>query len=305
MKPLEIIDRKTGLVEKEDVYFGQVIDFLYGNSLLSRSLGKILTYLICHFSFVSALFGWWNRLKFTKKKILPFIQRYQIDINEFEDPVASFDSFNDFFIRKLKKQSRSLAEGKKIAIIPADARYLFYPNIAASEGFIVKGEKFNLKKLLKSQELAKKYDRGTLVIARLCPTDYHRYHFPIDCLAKETVVINGYLYSVNPIALKKDIHILTKNKRTVCELDSKDFGKVLFIEVGATNVGSIHQTYQPGKAYRKGDEKGYFSFGASTLLLLFEPERLQIDEDLLKASEEGKEIRCLMGQRLGISNDLF
>lgn len=299
IKPIEVIDRRTGKIEQEEVYFGEVIELLYGNSWASRSFGRVLTYLFCHFPFISAFFGWWNQLPLTKKKIDPFIRRYKLDTSEFLEPVESFPSFNDFFIRKLKAESRPVASRKKMAIIPADGRYLFYPNIAQSDGFIVKGEKFHLADLVRCESLAQKYEQGTLVIARLCPTDYHRYHFPVDCIPGITKQINGYLYSVNPIALKKDIQILTKNKRTLCQLNSEEFGDVTFIEVGATNVGSINQTYVSRKPYQKGEEKGYFSFGASTILILFEPNRIKIDPDLLAASSKKIEMRCLMGQQLG------
>lgn len=301
MKPIEYIDRATGEIHQEKVYFGEILSFLYGNSFASKVFGQSIVFLISRFPFVSAFFGWWNNLSVTKKKILPFIQKYNIDTSEFAEPIEHFSSFNEFFIRKLKPESRPIAAGKEMAVIPADGRYLFYPNIALSDGFLVKGKKFNLATLVQDESLAKKYAQGTMLIARLCPTDYHRYHFPVNCTAGNTQLINGYLYSVNPIAIKKDIHIFTKNKRTVCRLQSEEFGEVLFIEVGATNVGSIHQTYHPGKIYSKGDEKGYFSFGASTLILLFEPNRITIDPDLLEASTKKIEIRCLMGQSLGKS----
>lgn len=136
-----------------------------------------------------------------------------------------------------------------------------------------------------------------MVLARLCPTDYHRYHFPVDCIPGKPQLINGPLFSVNPIALKQNIEILAKNKRKLCKLQSPEFGQVLFIEVGATNVGSINDTFVPGKSYRKGDEKGYFSFGASSLIILFEPNSIVLDADLIQS--EKIEIYCQMGQKMG------
>lgn len=302
MDPILFIDRQTGKTHEEKVYFGEAVRFLYGRSFLSKIFGWPITYLISRFPLFSSLFGWWNDLPRTKKKIQPFIDLYSIDISEFREPVESFPCFNAFFIRKLSSKCRPLAGGNDVAIIPADGRYLFYPNISKSDGFLVKREKFLLADLLQSEVLAHKYEQGTMIIARLCPTDYHRYHFPVNNTPGESKLINGYLYSVNPIAIKQDIAILTKNKRVICSLDSEEFGKILFIEVGATNVGSINQTYTPGKFYQKGDEKGYFSFGASTLILLFEPGRLQLDADLLEASAKKIEIRCLMGQKMGRKN---
>jgi phosphatidylserine decarboxylase len=170
-----------------------------------------------------------------------------------------------------------------------------------SDGFIVKGKKFSLETLLQDSDLAKQYANGSMVIARLCPTDYHRFHFPCNCIPERSYNIAGDLFSVNPLALRKNIHILSQNKRQITILHSKNFGKILFIEVGATYVGSIHQTFVPGEPYAKGDEKGYFSFGGSSLILLFEPNCIQFDQDLIEASGQRMEIRGLMGQSMGRS----
>jgi len=295
------IDRQTGLVEKERIYFDSAIRFLYGRS----RLGKIFSFFISRFSLASAAVGWWNRLSFSKKKIVPFVEKYQLDATEFLEPIGSYASFDEFFTRKLRPESRPIHPERNSVIAPADGRYLVYPNIAVADGFFVKGEKFQLTQLLQDRELATKYEQGAMVIARLCPTDYHRFHFPIDCTPGAPRLINGYLYSVNPIAVKKNIRIFSQNKRIVTTLDSDVFGKVLFVEVGATAVGSIRQTYTPGEPCHKGDEKGYFSFGGSTLILLFENGRLQLDSDLLHASEKRIEVRCLMGQSLGTRTEML
>lgn len=297
--PIRYIDRITGELNEEQVYFGDLIAFLYGHSFWSRWFGRALLYGVARADLVSALFGWWNRRSWTKKKIGPFIEKYAIDPAEFAASIESFSSFDDFFTRKLTPSCRPIVSDAQAVIMPADARYLCYQNIELADGFFVKGKKFALPELLQDDLLAQKYAQGTLVIARLCPVDYHRFHFPIDCTPGPTKQINGYLYSVNPIAVKENIHIFSQNKRCITTLHSPLFGEVLFIEVGATNVGSIHQTYTPDRSYEKGEEKGFFSFGASTLLLLFEPGRIQLDADLIAAAEQQIEIRCLLGQRLG------
>lgn len=248
---------------------------------------------------VSRLYGWWQRLPLSRRKVLPFIQKYQIDASEFEQDPSHFRSFDAFFIRHLKKSVRPIASGNEQAIIPADGRYRFYPDLSVVDGLIVKGKRFSLEELLKDDALASRYFNGTAVLGRLCPTDYHRFHFPCDAFPGEAKLIKGALYSVNPIALKRNIRILVENRRMVTELKTEAFGKVLYVEVGATNVGAIHQTYTPFEQCRKGQEKGYFSFGGSALILLFEPGRLTLSEDLLKLIRTGLEIRCLIGQPLG------
>ncbi len=299
MEPITYIDRQSGQEHTEAVYGEAAIRLLYGEGWLSQCIGKPLMYLLSGIPLFSSLYGAFQRLPLTRRKIAPFIREFQLDAAEFLDPVESYGCFNDFFIRKLKPAARPIAEGDNVAVIPADGRYRFYPNIALSEGFWVKGQKFDLAELLQDKALAAHYAGGTMVIARLCPSDYHRYHFPCGGIPGETRLINGWLYSVNPVALKKNIHIFTQNKRGICEISSSHFGKVLYIDIGATAVGSMHQTYLPFQHVKNGDEKGYFSFGGSSLILLFAPGSIHLDADLLK--HPGQEIRCLMGQSMGKS----
>ena len=295
MKKIQYIDRRSQELKEEKVWGRSILELLYSKSFLNKIFGRPLNWLIAKNPFVSAAFGLWHKLWFTKNKIVPFVKKYKVDMDQFEIPTGGFKSFNDFFIRKLK--NREIAGGENVAIIPADGRYLFSQNISKSDGFYIKGEKFNLQKLLHDPHLAKKYEHGTMLIGRLNPTDYHRFHFPIDCIPDKVKMINGYLFSVNPIAIRYDIHIFSKNKRALCSLSTENFGEVLYIEVGATNVGSINQTFTSFKSYKKGDEKGFFALGASSIILLFEPDKIVLDADLVKAQKI--EIKCLMGQSLG------
>lgn len=290
---IRYLDRQTGQIEEEQVYGEQVLKLLYGTSLLSRLFGPALVYLSAKLPFLSQFYGWLQKRPQSKTKIVPFIEKFHVDTSEFLEPVASFGSFNDFFIRKLKP--RHLAN--QAAICPADGRYQFFPRIDQAENFLVKGEKLDLTALLENEDLAQHYTQGSMMIARLCPTDYHRFHFPCSGTPTETRFINGWLYSVNPLALMRDLHIFTKNKRAITEIESPDFGKILYIEVGATNVGSIRQTFTPYQTYQKGDEKGFFEFGASALILLFEPNAITFDPDL--TAQKNMEIKCLMGQSMG------
>lgn len=290
---ITVLERKTGKKIIEKVYGAAALDFLYHSNFFS----KIAMGLTTKISFISKLMGYYYKSPSSKNKIIPFIADYGLDPSTFEQPVASFRSFNEFFTRKLKASSRPIASSD--AIMPADGRYLFYPDISLCDGFVVKGKKFNLLKLLKNQGLSEKYTRASMVIARLCPSDYHRFHFPCDCIPTESCLINGYLYSVNPIAIKQNIEILTENKRCITQLKTEKFGTVLYIEIGATSVGGIKQTYKPHIHFKKGDEKGFFSFGASCIILLFEQNRILFDSDLINASSQHIETLCHMGDSLG------
>ena len=119
-------------------------------------------------------------------------------------------------------------------------------------------------------------------------------------MVKKPKLINGTLYSVNPLALKrKGIRIFFQNKRVITELESEVFGKVLYVEIGATNVGSINQTFSVNEKQKKGEEKGFFGLGGSTIVLLFEKDRICFDDDLLKNSSQKIETKALFGQSLG------
>ncbi len=299
MTEITYVDRLTQKEEKEIVYGQALIELFYGKGFFSQIASGLLLPLVCKFPFLSSLYGAVQKSRWSRRKIKPFIEKFHIDPLEFAQPVEAFASFNDFFIRKLKKEVRPVAAGEDVLIMPADARYLVFPNIAKADGFWIKGEKFSLRTLLEDDALADRFEGGAMALARLCPVDYHRFHFPCDNIPGEPRLINGPLYSVNPMALKRNIHILSENKRVITELKSSVFGSILYIEVGATNVGTICQTFTPRQSYAKGEEKGYFSFGGSSLVLLFEPNRISFDADLVRVSEKKMEVRGLLGQSLG------
>lgn len=300
MCTIHYIDRITGKEEVEKVYGQSFLEIMYGKSFLNKLLTPIFP-LIVKFPALSSYYGYLQKRPASRKKIEPFIREFHVDPREFLEPVSHYNSFNDFFIRKLKPEARPLAQGNQVAIIPADGRYYFYQRIDQSDGFIVKGKKLNLATLLQDEKLAAKYHQGSMVAARLCPSDYHRFHFPCEGIPNETHYINGWYSSVNPIAIRNNIEIFTENKRTLTEIETTHFGKVLYIDVGATCVGSIHQTFTPHTLQAKGAEKGYFEFGASSLILLFEKDVIKFEEDLVAATKRGLEIRCLMGQSMGTS----
>jgi phosphatidylserine decarboxylase len=301
MNTITYIDRLSKKQDVEKVYGQAFVEAMYGDGFFSRCVSFLLEPLVCKSPFLSHLYGFLQKSSLSRRKIEPFIKEFHVDESEFLDPTESFTCFNDFFIRRMKSDVRPIAADEDVATLPADARYLFYPNIDKADGFVVKGQKFDLEELLQDRMLADRYEKGAMVIARLCPTDYHRFHFPVDCIPSAAKLINGPLASVNPLALKKNINILAQNKRMITELETEAFGKVLYIEVGATCVGGICQTYEAHKAYGKGDEKGYFSFGGSSLILLFEPKVIKFDQDLIEASEKKVEIRGLYGQSMGKS----
>ena len=151
---------------------------------------------------------------------------------------------------------------------------------------------------LKNDSLAAIYSDGSLILLRLCPTDYHRYHFPLSGTVSPEVIINGDLFSVSPIALRDMADVFLVNKRNYIILANRRFGDVIMSEIGATMVGSIVQTYK-GNKVEKGQEKGFFKFGGSSIILFFKKGSILIDDDLLENTANGLETEVKMGERIG------
>ncbi len=294
---IQYVDRKTGKIEEETVYGHRALSLIYGDSWSSRLFSFFLLPLISRVPLFSKFYGFLQKRRSSQKKIAPFIRTYRIDTSEFQE--TSFSSFNDFFIRKLKPEKRPIIQDPLHAALPADGRYLVYQDLSKVERFYVKGQVFDLASFLQNGAYARRYLDGSMLIARLCPTDYHRFHFPADGTPGKAKMILGNFQSVNPIALRKNLSILWTNKRMMTEFNTDKFGKILYVEVGATCVGTILQTYKEEVFVRKGDEKGYFSFGGSCLVILFEKGRIAFDEDLIANSQKGLETKANFGESLG------
>ncbi len=299
---IQIIDRKTGQLQEERVYGHAHLMRIYGEGFLAKCFSYSLLPLLALCPWFSRLYGWLQRRKASARSIQPFIEEYGVDASEFVK--KEFSSFNDFFIRTLKPECRPILGDPKRAVLPADGRYLVFPKIREADGFFVKGRKFSLRTFLQDPILARRYGEGSMVIARLCPFDYHRFHFPCSGTPSDAREIPGALYSVNPLALKRRPTILSENKRKVTEIDTDQFGVMLYVEVGATFVGTIHETYLPFVAAKKGEEKGYFSFGGSCLVLLFEKGTIRFDADLVAHSRQGRETYARFGESLGVVGSL-
>ena len=255
-------NRYSQKMETEAIYGESYLKFIYGNPL-----GKLALWAAVKRSFFSKWYGSRMSAQSSAKKISPFSSDYNLDSSQFVDSLENFKSFNDFFSRKLKSSSRPIHGTDDQLIFPADGRHIVVSDLSREQAIWAKGQSFNLKKLLGSAERAERYKHGSVLISRLCPTDYHRFHFPCSGIISESELMNGYLYSVNPIALMRNISYLWQNKRSITELNSDTFGKLCLLEVGATCVGGIIQTYDQGNV-RKGQEKGYFRFGGSMTMIL-------------------------------------
>ncbi|MDB6031362.1 MAG: Phosphatidylserine decarboxylase [Verrucomicrobiales bacterium] len=236
----------------------------------------------------------------SRSKVAPFILQYKVKAEEFADAADSFRTFNEFFYRKLKPAARPIDPDPNSAVFPADGRHLGFQDVSQLEGIFVKGAVFDLRKLVGDDALASRFHNGAMVLSRLCPVDYHRFHFPVGGVPSQPRLINGPLFSVSPIALRQNIHIFTENKRAVTRIESPEFGVVAMLEVGATNVGSFEYTFKPGARVGKGAEKGYFKFGGSSTITLFERGRIELAKDLVETSKAGIELYARIGDLMGV-----
>ncbi|KAH6823370.1 phosphatidylserine decarboxylase 2 [Perilla frutescens var. hirtella] len=228
----------------------------------------------------------------------------QINLSEIKYPLEHFKTFNEFFIRELKASSRPItsAEIDDIAVCAADSRLMAFETAEDSMRFWIKGRKFSVQGLLGTELCSNAFSDGSLVIFRLAPQDYHRFHVPVSGTIEKFVEIPGCLYTVNPIAVNsKYCNVFTENKRTVSIISTKEFGKVAFVAIGATMVGSISFSKKEDDYVKKGDEFGYFSFGGSTVICVFEKDTIKIDDDLLDNSSRHLETLVSVGMRLGVS----
>jgi phosphatidylserine decarboxylase len=291
---IEFFNRYTGRVEREQVYGAGWMRWTYANPF-----GRLALKLLVKRPFFSRWYGWRMDRAASRRKVQPFIRDFGVNVHEFAEPPDSFRTFNEFFYRRLRPGARPTDAAANAIVFPADGRHLGFTNAATVENVFVKGQRFDLPRLLADDALAKRFAEGPIVLSRLCPVDYHRFHFPVTGRPSAPRLLNGLLYSVNPIALRQNIAYLWENRRVLTTIETDALGTVAMLEIGATNVGSIVQTYRPGEPVRKGDEKGFFRFGGSSTLLLFEPDRVRLAEDLVQHSLQRRELYARVGDRLG------
>lgn len=293
MKTISYKDRITKKLVEEKIPSEGLLRWLYVNPI-----GKLALHSLVKRKAVSVAAGKYMNSKRSQKRIQPFIDLHQLDMSVYANKTSTdYKTFNDFFYRKIDPTSRPIQEG---IVSPADGKVLAFQNLKDVDSFFVKGTQFTPQSFIQNNELAKQFEGGALFIVRLAPTDYHRYHFPASGIARASRLIKGHLYSVSPLALKKSLKIFCQNKRELCTLETKTNGHILIADVGATMVGSIFQTYTANSQVQKGQEKGYFAFGGSTLVLMFEKGRITFSPDLLENTKNGIETAVKMGETIGL-----
>lgn len=287
-------DRKSGGLRTERVYASAFLAWLY-----NTQLGRFANDLLFRQKFVSHLYGWFHKQRWSKQKIRPFVEKLNIDMDESVRSIEEFTSFNDFFTRKIDLSKRPFHKEPCVCISPTDSRVLAYPIVEANRTYRIKRSTFNLHQFLSDDGLVEKFTGGSMVINRLYLSDYHHFHFPDSGTPGKARAIQGKYYAVSPYALRTLIPFYTENHRMLTLFDSDHFGQIAMVEIGSFTVGSIQQRYQPGVHVVKGARKGFFELGASTVVLLFQKGMIELDEDLCRNTTNEIETYVRLGDSIG------
>lgn len=279
---------RDGNVKGQDSFQDKFLKKIYGNTF-GRMLMKPLV-----MPMVSEGLGKVLQSSASKILIKPFVKANGIDMSICEK--SEFDSYNDFFMRKLKAGAREIASGRDEFISPCDGKLSVYP-IEDDSRFLIKHTPYTVKELLKNEKLAERYCGGQAWIFRLSVEDYHRYCYVADGYKSDNVKIPGVFHTVNPVA--NDVcPIYKQNTREYSLLRTADFGTILMMEVGALMVGKIENRHGKQMVSR-GQEKGNFAFGGSTIILLTQKGKVEPDCDIVQNTKSGFETIVQMGEKVG------
>lgn len=265
------------------------LSFLYNSHL-----GRIILKVIAFNSVLSKLVGVFMDSSLSKLIIKPFIAKNKIDMDDYE--LVKYKNFNDFFIREIKKEKRKIITSRNAFISPCDSKLTCY-KINKDLTFKVKKSTYSVSSIINDDNLAKKYDDGLVMVFRLSPDDYHHYCFIDDGKITKHYKINGYFHTVNPVVYDK-YEVFKENTRECTLLKTKNFGDIVEVEVGALLVGKIKNLKVNGN-FTKGEEKGYFMFGGSTVVLIVKKDSVIIDKEIIKNSLSGFETYVKYGEKIG------
>ncbi|ETN46482.1 phosphatidylserine decarboxylase [Cyphellophora europaea CBS 101466] len=287
----QTLDRKTGIFKREQqpIYKKVKLWLLFSRPLEWIDRTQLMRKWI-HDKSIEA--GREEATKSSHEQIKSFVEFYGINMDDFiPSNIEEYGSFEDFFVRRHKKESRPIHdEGDPTkAVVVADCRLVVYDSVAESKKLWIKGKDFTIGNLIEDDELAKSWHEGAIASFRLSPQDYHRYHSPVNGTVQWFKRMPGEYYQVDPLCLRSDIDILTSNARCAVCINSKEFGKVLFVAIGATDVGTveINEKFRTaGTHVEKGEEIGLFQYGGSSIVVAFEQGRIEFDEDLASVSRQ-------------------
>jgi phosphatidylserine decarboxylase len=260
--------------------------------LYTHKLGRLLLKPLVSASF-SRCMGKLLQTKGSALFVKSFIRRANIDMSEYNS--VRFTSFNDFFTRKIKHGCRPIVCSKETLICPCDGRLSVY-KISPQSVISIKYTDYTLANLLHNSRLAREYNNGYAIVIRLTVSDYHRYIYAATGQKTKNYHLIGKYHTVNPIA-NDHVPVYKENTREYTVIKTTSFGVVVQMEVGALMVGKITNHHEQASV-NQGDEKGYFEFGGSTVVLLVQEGRLDVREDLLENTLKGFETKVNQGDLL-------
>ena len=266
-----------------------LLEVIYGHALTRMLLRPFLS------PAVSDICGKFLSTRFSRRIIPSFVKKNHIDLSIYEK--QEFDSYNAFFTRKIKAEQRPINEQKNVLISPSDGKVTAYP-ITQKGRFWIKHTQYTAAQLLKDERLAERYMGGWIYVIRLTVDDYHRYCYVADGRKSRQRKIRGVLHTVNPVA--NDYYPIYKmNSREYCILKTKEFGTILLMEVGALMVGKINNHEEDSAQVKRGEEKGMFEFGGSTIVVMTEPGMTEPDKDIIQNTKVQAETLVKMGEPIG------
>ena len=266
-----------------------LLEVIYGHALTRMLLRPFLS------PAVSDICGKFLSTRLSRRIIPSFVKKNHIDLSIYEK--QEFDSYNAFFTRKIKAEQRPINDQKNVLISPSDGKVTAYP-ITQKGRFWIKHTQYTAAQLLKDERLAERYMGGWIYVIRLTVDDYHRYCYVADGRKSRQRKIRGVLHTVNPVA--NDYYPIYKmNSREYCILKTKEFGTILLMEVGALMVGKINNHEEDSAQVKRGDEKGMFEFGGSTIVVMTEPGMTEPDKDIIQNTKVQAETLVKMGEPIG------
>lgn len=271
---MKYINRNNEIVDKKDA----LDDTL--KKLYSTSIGTAFVSIFTN-KFFSDIAGRILNTKYSSKIIPKFIEMNNIDMNEYEE--KEYNSYNDFFTRRIKEGCREFSENKINLCSPCDGKIKIY-DIDEKNVFKIKNSYYTINSLLKDDKLANKYIGGKLAVIRLSVDNYHRYSYIDDGIKSNNYKIKGKYYSVSPAVVDK-VKVFKENTREFTVIKTENFGTMIQMEVGATLVGKITNLHQKMKV-KRGEEKGYFEFGGSTIILMFTKGKVKFLDKYLDSEYE-------------------
>jgi phosphatidylserine decarboxylase len=294
--PIIYFDRYEGIPREEEIYRDGALRLAY-----ETAMGRTFSWLLFSRPFLSRVFGWYMSRPASASRIRPFVEKYGLKAEEFAKPLGAYTSFNDFFRRELAPGYRPLDADPASVVFPADGRHFGWQEIGPGQGVYAKGQTWELPALLGGDiGLARRFAGGTLVVSRLCPVDYHHFHYPVGGRVLDRRLLDGRLYSVSPVALRRRLGYLWENRRFLTRIRTPGAGEACFLVIGATNVGSIrHRELPDDQVVERGAPSGWFEFGGSCVVTLFEPGRVRLASDLLETTRKGIELYAHVGDRMG------